>query len=180
MPVAGGHPLLLKLSSVYDDLRERLRLLTASARANGQSVKSKGAFPWHRSFARNGISKAIRRGQEEADVGHNEVPAGSADTVGSVVCRVQRTADDLCAYSASSNGTSWILPSSWHSELRQFLTSDRLFYTSLRNTASYTFYTVVVGGFIAFVFAYLINTLKKSASAFRTIFFCPSCARCPQ
>jgi ABC-type sugar transport system permease subunit len=53
------------------------------------------------------------------------------------------------------------------------LTSDRLFYTSLRNTASYTFYTVVVGGFIAFVFAYLINTLKKSASAFRTIFFLP-------
>lgn len=53
------------------------------------------------------------------------------------------------------------------------LTTDKLFFKSLQNTLSFTFYTVVIGGILAFIFAYLINSQKKSASTFRTVFFLP-------
>lgn len=54
------------------------------------------------------------------------------------------------------------------------LTRDRVFYKSLLNTVKYTLSTVFIGGFIAFIFAFLINTIKnKAASFFRTVFFLP-------
>lgn len=53
------------------------------------------------------------------------------------------------------------------------LTNDRLFYKSLYNTVNYTISTVFIGGILAFVFAILMNNLKKTAAVFRTIFFLP-------
>ncbi len=54
------------------------------------------------------------------------------------------------------------------------LTRDRVFYKSLLNTIKYTLSTVFIGGFIAFIFAFLINNVKnKVASFFRTVFFLP-------
>ncbi len=52
-------------------------------------------------------------------------------------------------------------------------TRDTALYSSLLNTVNYMLSTVLIGGFIAFVIALLINNIKNGAAFFKTVFFLP-------
>ena len=45
--------------------------------------------------------------------------------------------------------------------------------SSLKVTFKFAFSTIFIGGFLAFVFALLMNSIKKGAAIFRTIYFLP-------
>lgn len=55
----------------------------------------------------------------------------------------------------------------------EILTGDELFYKALGNTFVFTVSDVLIGTTLALCFALLINRLRKSAPAFRTVFFLP-------
>ncbi|HOZ47035.1 MAG TPA: sugar ABC transporter permease [Candidatus Hydrogenedentes bacterium] len=54
------------------------------------------------------------------------------------------------------------------------LAHDNLFWTSLKNTAFYTVFSVPLGMLVAFSLALLLNRKMKARPLFRTIFFLPS------
>ncbi len=52
-------------------------------------------------------------------------------------------------------------------------TQDTDLYLSLLNTVNFMLSTVLIGGIIAFIFALLLNDIKKGAAFFRTVYFLP-------
>lgn len=53
------------------------------------------------------------------------------------------------------------------------LINDRHLFSALSVTTKYALSTVFIGGFLALVFAILINSVKKGAAVFRAIYFLP-------